>query len=431
MAIRGAIQQVPRKLIAAVSVPTAAVIIAVTPTNIGLATLFVVVMSALAALGMTIFELRRRLLRQQQKLHRNLRELQQQQQELLRRQRSHEKATTKKPPAPRQMDSEELIRLANTYASDDRARLAVINQIYLSARYMPITLADPQRPLSLDNLETAVTPPAPQDPLVSVIMPVHNAEGTVGYALRSVLAQTWQNLEVVVVDDASTDNALAVVEKVAADDPRVNIVRQPVNRGAFAARNAGFAASRGDLITTHDSDDWSHGQMIQAEVETLLNDRDLMAVMVHGTRCKPDVELIRLPWTNRHMRLSYVSLMLRRTVLDEIGLWDEEVRCGADGEFLERTKAAYGKAAVRYIAKETPLMLILKRDGSLSSDGTTGLASFQNALGVRTMYREAFQRWHSSEGFRSDLPWIPGSHERPFPVPRALSYDGSPAESAK
>ena len=89
-------------------------------------------------------------------------------------------------------------------------------------------------------------------PRVSVIMPVWNGERHVRFAIDSVLAQTFDDLELIVVDDGSTDSTLRVLDAI--DDPRIVIVPQP-HRGKAASRNAGLALARGNLIAHLDHDD--------------------------------------------------------------------------------------------------------------------------------------------------------------------------------
>jgi glycosyltransferase involved in cell wall biosynthesis len=91
-------------------------------------------------------------------------------------------------------------------------------------------------------------------PLVSVIVPVFNSEQFIVPAIQSALRQTYRNLEVIVVDDGSTDQTAELIAAEAASDPRVRIIRQP-NSGVAAARNRGVAAARGEFIAPLDADD--------------------------------------------------------------------------------------------------------------------------------------------------------------------------------
>jgi len=107
------------------------------------------------------------------------------------------------------------------------------------------------------------------EPLISVIIPAHNDAEYIEAAIRSICNQTWRNIEVLVIDDHSTDNTAAIVKKIAAEDPRVQYLSLPfedphrigwrgvnVNAG-YAARNFGFEHAKGEWITFQDSDDAS------------------------------------------------------------------------------------------------------------------------------------------------------------------------------
>jgi glycosyltransferase involved in cell wall biosynthesis len=98
-----------------------------------------------------------------------------------------------------------------------------------------------------------------------VIVPAYNAEATLAAALRSVQAQTYCNLEIVVIDDGSTDRSAAV----AASFPGITLIRQP-NRGIAAARNAGIAASKGEWLAPLDADDLWHPTKLARQVAAAL-----------------------------------------------------------------------------------------------------------------------------------------------------------------
>jgi len=109
---------------------------------------------------------------------------------------------------------------------------------------------------------TAVTAPGPA---VSVIIPAYNRAATVAQAIRSVIAQTYQDFEILVVDDCSTDDTHGAVAAV--KDPRVRYLRHDRNRGGSAARNTGIAASTGRYIAFLDSDDEWRPEKLAKQVE--------------------------------------------------------------------------------------------------------------------------------------------------------------------
>lgn len=110
--------------------------------------------------------------------------------------------------------------------------------------------------------------------MVTVIIPSYNRAEKVKVAVESVLAQTWNDLEVIVVDDGSSDNTKEVLS--ALDDPRLRYVYQD-NAGACAARNRGIALAQGEYIAFHDSDDVWHSDKLQKQMEVFQNaDVDLV-----------------------------------------------------------------------------------------------------------------------------------------------------------
>ena len=105
-------------------------------------------------------------------------------------------------------------------------------------------------------------------PRVSVILPAYNRADLVGRAIDSVLAQTWQDLELIVVDDCSTDDTRAALERYR-DTPRVRLVFSDTNRGGSGARNLGIAHATGALIAFQDSDDIWLPHKLAAQVAAL------------------------------------------------------------------------------------------------------------------------------------------------------------------
>lgn len=103
-----------------------------------------------------------------------------------------------------------------------------------------------------------------QEPLISVIIPTYNREKTIDRAVDSVLKQTYSNLEVIVVDDGSSDRTEEIVKGIS--DPRVRFYKLPQNGGAGHARNEGVKLAEGELIAFHDSDDVWRPEKLQRQM---------------------------------------------------------------------------------------------------------------------------------------------------------------------
>jgi peptidoglycan/xylan/chitin deacetylase (PgdA/CDA1 family)/protein-L-isoaspartate O-methyltransferase len=111
--------------------------------------------------------------------------------------------------------------------------------------------------------------PGPDRLLVSVIIPAYNAAYTIAETLQSVCWQTYANLEIIVVDDGSGDETVAIVRQHAASDARIRLLQQD-NAGVAAARNAGIAAAQADYIALLDADDLWHSSKIERQMAVLL-----------------------------------------------------------------------------------------------------------------------------------------------------------------
>lgn len=100
------------------------------------------------------------------------------------------------------------------------------------------------------------------NPKISVIVPVYKVEPYLRKCLDSIVTQTYQNLEIILVDDGSPDNCGAICDEYAAKDGRIRVIHQE-NKGVSAARNAGLDAAAGDYIGWVDSDDWIEPDMFE------------------------------------------------------------------------------------------------------------------------------------------------------------------------
>ncbi|RZL05855.1 MAG: glycosyltransferase family 2 protein [Pedobacter sp.] len=110
-------------------------------------------------------------------------------------------------------------------------------------------------------------------PLISVIVPCYNVAAYVERAVQSILTQTYLNLEVLIVDDASTDNSLELCQSFC--DTRLKIITCPENTQKIGAVNKALALASGDYIAFQDADDWSEPERIEKQLEAFLKDPHL------------------------------------------------------------------------------------------------------------------------------------------------------------
>ena len=100
-------------------------------------------------------------------------------------------------------------------------------------------------------------------PVVSVIVPIYNAQKYLGKCVESILLQTYQNMEILLIDDGSTDGCFDICEKYASEDERIRVIHKP-NGGLVSARKAGAKEATGDYVICVDADDWIEPNYIEA-----------------------------------------------------------------------------------------------------------------------------------------------------------------------
>jgi len=120
----------------------------------------------------------------------------------------------------------------------------------------------------------------PNKPLISVIMPAYNCESYITQAIDSILNQTHQNLELLIIDDGSTDNTWDTINTYS--DERIKATRNPINLGYLKTSNKIFDICRGKYIAFQDADDWSHPTRLELQIELLTKKQDLAFC---GTGC--------------------------------------------------------------------------------------------------------------------------------------------------
>lgn len=117
---------------------------------------------------------------------------------------------------------------------------------------------------------------------ISVIVPVYNVEKYLEQCLHSIREQTYSDLEIIIVNDGSTDRSAKICDEFAAKDSRIKVVHQ-INSGVSVARNTGIEIATGEFITFVDSDDWLELQMYESMIATLEKNPDLEIMMCDST----------------------------------------------------------------------------------------------------------------------------------------------------
>ena len=127
-------------------------------------------------------------------------------------------------------------------------------------------------------------------PLVSVIIPIYKVEPYLRQCVESVIAQTYKNLEIILVDDGSPDNCPKICDKYSQTDKRIKVIHKP-NGGLSDARNAGIEIAKGDYLSFVDSDDVIHSQMIDTLMRPLIKDNTLGMSVCRSLNFENDDEL--------------------------------------------------------------------------------------------------------------------------------------------
>ena len=209
-------------------------------------------------------------------------------------------------------------------------------------------------------------------PLVSVVIPTFNRATTIRASIESVLRQTYSNIEVIVVDDGSTDRTQSIVTAI--DDSRVRYIYQE-NQGACVARNTGIEASKGIYIAFQDSDDEWHPDKLKRQVEILQNNPAVDIVFCNAMKYtqtdKSDGKMLVPVSTPAYVtrdelqarsRVSTQTMVMRRMCLDDIK-FDPLMPRLQDFDLVYRLAESYA-----FYFLHEPLVNMYLQDDSISAD---------------------------------------------------------------
>lgn len=192
-------------------------------------------------------------------------------------------------------------------------------------------------------------------PKVSVIIPTYNRAYILGKAIDSVLAQTYDNFELIIVDDGSTDNTEELVKSY--KDERIRYCYTKINKGAAAARNYGIGNATCDYIAFEDSDDAWRPDKLEKQMKVMLDDSNEVGFVYHKiaydmghgrVAILPSEEVpVESKSGNIYKQLLYdnlvdcPSLLVRKSCLDKVGVFDESLKALEDYDLALRLGKTY------------------------------------------------------------------------------------------
>ena len=186
-------------------------------------------------------------------------------------------------------------------------------------------------------------------PLVSILIPLYNEEHYIEKTIESCLSQTYPNIEVIVVDDHSTDHSLVLAQK--HESERVHVLVNP-DKGACAARNYAFSQSKGEYVKFHDADDYCTPGLIERQMTRMLEDGDENTIVYSPLRiCNlpESTETERVNLTNdfspamdyaialwKHYGINWHSILylFHRSAVEKVGGWSSQYPIYEDAEFI-------------------------------------------------------------------------------------------------
>jgi len=208
---------------------------------------------------------------------------------------------------------------------------------------------------------------------VSIIIPVYNVAETIAETIKSVLVQTSTRWEVVVVDDGSSDETVAIASQFAVEDSRIRVVSQ-ANQGVCVARNTGIHVAQFDWLLFLDADDWILPQHLEKMTAALAADSTLDAVHCGWSRVAPDGSLVGerygssvtdlFPVLTRHCPFAIHACIVRKALIEAVGGFDVSLQTCEDWDLWQRI----ARMGARFGAVKEILAPYRMRPNSLSSN---------------------------------------------------------------
>jgi glycosyltransferase involved in cell wall biosynthesis len=192
-------------------------------------------------------------------------------------------------------------------------------------------------------------------PLISVLMPVYNAQRYIAKAVESILTQTFGDFEFIIIDDGSTDSSPGILRKYAARDPRIKLISRP-NTGYVRALNEALALARGEFVARMDADDVAMSDRFERQASFLRGNPDVVLLggaqeLIDASGCLllcPSVlvtnDQLQAAFLEGKTEICHPTAMIRRKAMVDAGGYDESLRPAEDLDLWLRL-AEIGKVA--------------------------------------------------------------------------------------
>lgn len=312
---------------------------------------------------------------------------------------------------------------ANANLDNDANWLKYVNRYLLSQNTYPLSLKTGNNS-RFERLYCKDITPIQSGPLVSVIMPVFNAEKTLVTAVNSILAQSWKPLELIIIDDNSQDKSWQLIQNFERQNLRIKIIKNIKNVGPYVCKNIALKYAKGAYITCHDADDWAHPLRIENHITAVLqSDGKIKTSVTNMLRIKESGEFSYFSRIGTKMssdgaaRLSAVSNLFETKFFHEqLGSWDC-VKFGADSEIMGRAECLNNSGFTR-LNNLGISMLCLDLDNGLTNHHQYGIDKINGVSEPRKKYAIAARKWHESIRLTQDgyleFPPIGCKFDRPL-----------------
>ena len=232
------------------------------------------------------------------------------------------------------------------------------------------------------------------DHLISVVIPVFNGEAFLREAVESVLAQRYPAIEIIVVDDGSTDST----ETLAMSFPEPVRYLKQANQGPAAARNRGIEQAQGSLIAFADADDLWPAAKLELQLPYLANDSTIEIVMgrIQQVRLSKTVngETRAEEFTEPAFSVNLGSAVIRKSVFERVGLFDETMRYSEDVDWFMRAR----EAGVAIVTIDAVTLLYRQHEQNMTRGKST------SELNVLKALKRSLDRRRENTGSASALP---------------------------